>query len=139
MGGLYRKEVIVKSTSTSTTQEAKDFAKSWLNDTFQNKADNKDAEGNDIDYFFADVFDARNGNIYKVFSDACETKYGMTNLVFDVLVTSNFATAAGLESTDTAVLESLETIESLETTVGEHTDRLVALENEEDAVEAVVI
>lgn len=125
MAGLYKKEVVVRPTSTVTLQGAIDFTKGWLNDTFQNKAENKDAEGNYIDYFFGDIFDARNGNIYRVFSDACSVKYGMNELVFDVLITSEFATATALETTNTAV--------------GEHTDRIVALENQSDEVEAVVI
>jgi len=123
--GLYKKEVLVKPTSTVTVQGAKDFTKNWLNDTFQNAASNKDADGNYIDYFFGDVFDSRTGNIYRVFSDACADKYSMTELNFDILITSEFAREEDL----TAVNQTLV----------EHTDKINALENQETETTAVVI
>jgi len=129
MGGLYKKEVIIRPTSNVTIQGAIDFTKGWLNDTFQNKADNKDANGDYIDYFFGDIFDARSGNIYRVFSNACADKYNMTDLVFDVLITSKFATTKAVKETVTAV----------ENTLVKYKDRIVALEKQDDTVEAVVI
>ena len=129
MGGLYKKEVIIRPTSNVTIQGAIDFTKGWLNDTFQNKADNKDANGDYIDYFFGDIFDARSGNIYRVFSNACADKYNMTDLVFDVLITSKFATTKAVKEAETAV----------ENTLVEYKDRIVALEKQDDTVEAVVI
>lgn len=148
MGGLYKKEVLVKPTSTATTDGAIEFTKNWLNNTFQNKEDNLDENGNYKDYFFADVFDSRNGNILRVFSDACEAYYGMTELVFEVLNTSKFATATALEETNTLITVNAEAIGNIEptditeieNTLVEHTDRIVALENtQDDEVQAIVI
>ena len=125
MSGLYKKEVLVRPTSTITVQGAKDFTKDWLNDTFQNKASNKDEDGNYIDYYFGDVFDARTGNIYRIFSDACADKYDMTVLNFDILITSEFAKETEL----TAINQEVES----------NIDRIVSLENQDNETTAVVI
>lgn len=125
MGGLYKKEILIRPTSDITVQGAKDFAKNWLNNTFQEKASNKDENGNYIDYFFGDVFDARTGNIYRVFSDACADKYDMDTLNFDILNVSEFAKA--------------EELQEIETKVSENTDRVIALENANSDTTAFVL
>jgi len=123
MAGLYKKEVVVRPTSTITVQGAKDFAKNWLNDHFQNADDNKDSNDNYIDYFFADVFDARDGNIYRVFSDACASKYEMTELEFVIL--------------DKVEIDN--SISTIKTTVTEANEKLDAIEEVVFQAEAVVI
>jgi len=67
MAGLYKKEVVIRPTSTVTVQAAIDWTKDWLNNTFQDTDSNKNEDGSYIDYFFGDVFDARTGNIIRVF------------------------------------------------------------------------
>ena len=83
--GLYKKEILIRPVSTITVDGAKSWTKNWLNDTFQNKSDNKDSNDKYIDFYFADIFDARSSNIYRVFSDACADRYDMSVLEFDVL------------------------------------------------------
>jgi len=85
MGGLYKKEVLIREVSGVSVQGAKDWTKNWLNTTFQEVASNKDQSGNNIDYFFADIFDARDGNIYRVYTNACISKYSMTNTEYTII------------------------------------------------------
>ena len=139
MAGLYKKEVLIRPTSTITVQGAKDFATNWMNDTFQNVDSNKDADGKFIDYFFADVFDARDGNIYRVFTGACTDKYEMTTLEFEILDVSKFAKNEDLTSVADSVITTNEVVNDVIDAQGEHTDRLVALEEIDSTVEAVVI
>ncbi len=83
--GLYKKEVLIRPTSTISVDGAKSWTENWLNDKFQNDDENKDSNDKYIDYFFADLFDSRTNNIYRIFSDACSDKYDMSVLEFDVL------------------------------------------------------
>jgi hypothetical protein len=146
MGGLYKKEVVVRPTSTMSVQGAKDWTKNWLS-SFQDATTNKDANGVYIDYFFADIFFAGTGNIYRVFSEPCKTKYEMSVVDFEILDVSKFATKTALTATNTSVSSNTVAIANIaptdltaiNTTLGEHTDRIVALETTEATVEAVVI
>jgi len=88
-GALWKKEVVIRQTSTISITGAKDWTKNWLS-SFQNKPENIDASGGYIDYFFADLFDARTGNLYRIFSDAAGAKYSMSEVVFDILIPSRF-------------------------------------------------
>ena len=88
-GSLWKKEVVIRPTSSISVQEAQDWTKNWLA-TFQDDADNKDGNGDYIDYFFGDLFDARTGNLYRIFSEAAGAHYNMTEIVFDILITSKF-------------------------------------------------
>lgn len=91
MGGLYKKEVLIREVSTVSVQAAKDWTKNWMDNTFQNVDSNKDGNGNFIDYFFADIFDARDGNIYRVYTDACISKYSMSTTDFSIIDNSVIA------------------------------------------------
>ena len=88
-GALWKKEVVIRPTSTISVSAAQNWTKNWLA-SFQDDTNNKDKKGNYIDYFFADLFDARTGNLYRIFSDAAGKYYDMTQTVFDILVTSKF-------------------------------------------------
>jgi len=87
--GLYKKEVLIRPTSTVTVSGAYDWTRNWLQD-FQDKSENKDSNGNYIDYYFADIFDSRTSNIYRIYSNPCEDKYDLTELRFTILDTSRF-------------------------------------------------
>ncbi len=115
MAGLYKKEVVIRPTSTITVQGAKDWTKDWLRDTFQDASENKDSNDNYIDYFFADIFDARTGNIYRVFSDACTDKYEMTVLEFEILNKVEIDTK--LETIETTVIQANEQLNAIEEVV----------------------
>ena len=122
--GLYKKEVLIRPVSTISVQGAKDFAKNWMNDNFQNVDENKDEDGNYIDYFFADIFDARDGNIYRVYTEACMDKYSMDVVEFDLL--------------NTVLIN--EKIETIDNTVAEADEKLQAVEDAVyNKVEATVI
>lgn len=129
MAGLYKKEVVIRPTSTVTVQAAIDWTKDWLNNTFQDTDSNKNEDGSYIDYFFGDVFDARTGNIIRVFSDACSSKYDMTTLVFEVLDTSKFTKNEDFTSTVDVLIKNDKSVE----------DRISALEVQETQTTAVVI
>jgi hypothetical protein len=116
MAGLYKKEVLIRPVSTITVQGAKDFAKNWLKDTFQDVDSNKDADGNYIDFFFADIFDARNGNIYRVYSEACDEKYSMGGaLEFEIL--NNVQINQSIDAVNSAVEETNENLTAIENVV----------------------
>ena len=125
MASLYKKEVLVRPSSTISVQGAIDWTHNWLDTTFQEVSSNKDTNGDYIDYFFADIFDARTGNIYRVFTNACKSYYSMTEVDFELLNTSNFAKA-----TD---------VDAIQTQVSDNGDRIVALENQDTTTQAVVI
>ena len=129
MGGLYKKEVVIRPTSTVTVQGGIDWTKNWLNGTFQDVDSNKNSDGTYKDYFFGDVFDARTGNIYRVFSDACADKYDMTKLEFDILDTSKFVPETELQPMVAEAKQAEIVIDN----------RLTALENKENTTQAVVI
>lgn len=88
-GALWKKEVVIRQTSTMDIGAAQDWTKNWLS-TFQDNPENIDSNGDYIDYFFADLFDARTGNLYRIFSDAAGDRYSMPEVVFDILITSRF-------------------------------------------------
>jgi hypothetical protein len=98
-GALWKKEVVIRPTSTVGVEAAKNWTANWLN-SFQTHESNME-DGQYIDYFFGDLFDSRTGNLYRVFSDACAQKYDMTTLRFDLLITANFIpTTMVSDSTD---------------------------------------
>jgi len=109
---LYKKEVLIRPTSTVSAQGAKDWTRNWLNDTFQNASDNKDANGAYIDHFFADIFDARDGNIYRIFSDACSNEYAMDTLDFTIL--DNVELNRNINDINDAVTRTDENLTALE-------------------------
>jgi len=116
MAGLYKKEVLIRPVSTITVQGAKDFAKNWLRDTFQDVDTNKDADGNYIDFFFADIFDARDGNIYRVYSEACDKKYDMGgSLEFEIL--NNVQINQSIEDVNSALEATNENLTAIENIV----------------------
>jgi len=86
-GALWKKEVVIRQTSTISIGAAQDWTKNWLA-TFQDDPINIDGNGEYIDHFFGDLFDARTGNLYRIFSDAAGVKYSMPEVIFDVLITS---------------------------------------------------
>ena len=129
---LWKKEVLVRPNSPLDFDQAMEWARNWLKNTFQDKPENKDENGNYKDYFFADVFfapgHANGGQLWRIFSDACKDKYGLTpaasgRIEFKIL--------------DQPALER--EIGEVEVTVENHEERITALENSTDEVEATVI
>ena len=103
---LYKKEVLVRPNSTISETDALKWTQNWLNQ-FQDADENKDEDGNYINYFFGDVFFAKNKKIWRVFSDACETKYSMQKdpnlnmIAFTILDAQNLENRIeALEATD---------------------------------------
>jgi len=88
-GALWKKEVVIRQNSSIGIVAAQNWTKNWLA-SFQDEPDNIDGNGEYIDHFFGDLFDARTGNLYRIFSDAAGIKYSMTDVIFDVLITSKF-------------------------------------------------
>lgn len=137
--GLYKKEVLVRPNSTADFTTAMNFAKNWLTDTFQEKAENKDSDGNYIDYFFADVFfapgHALGGQTWRIYSPPCEQKYSMTPAAtgrIEYMVTNMIQMQDAIDANTNA-------INSINTKNNEQDDRLDALEAQGNDVEAVVI
>jgi hypothetical protein len=87
---LKKKEVLLRPTSPLTIEEAIAWTRNWVN-SLQEADENKDEYGHYIDYFFADLFDGKTGDLYRIFSDACKTRYDMTETVFSILKTSDYA------------------------------------------------
>lgn len=155
MGGLYKKEILVKPTSTATKEQAIAATRTFVN-SFQNAAANKDGNGNFIDYFFGDCYDSRNGNIYRVFSDACSGYYAMPNtdglVKYDIIdndvlaLKSEIPSVDGLAST-TYVDDAIAGIDTggsvdlteVNNTLSDHTNRIVALESSTSGEAAFVI
>ena len=96
-GALWKKEVVIRQTSTIGIVAAQDWTKNWLA-SFQDDPANIDGNGDYIDHFFGDLFDARTGNLYRVFSDAAGVKYSMPEVIFDVLITSRFVPWASVSN-----------------------------------------
>lgn len=88
-GALWKKEVVIRPSSTISVSGAQTWTQNWLA-SFQDDPDNIDTNGGYIDYFFGDLFDARTGNLYRIFSTASGVKYDMDVTIFDVLITSRF-------------------------------------------------
>jgi len=129
---LWKKEVLVRPNSSATFDQAMEWTRNWLKNTFQDKPENKDENGNYKDYFFADVFFApghpNGGQLWRIFSDACKDKYGLTpaasgRIEFKIL--------------DQPSLE--DEIAQMEVVVDSHEERITALENSSNEVEATVI
>jgi len=80
---LYKKEVLVRPNSPADFEDAMNWTKNWLMNTFQDDQENIDEDGNYIDYFFADVTFApghstNGGQVWRIFTPPCEQKYSMT-------------------------------------------------------------
>jgi len=137
---LFKKEVLVRPTSSANFETAMQFSINWLMGTFQDVADNKDTNGKFIDYFFADVFFANghatnSGELWRIFSTPCEQKYTMTPVAtgrIEFLISD----LVGLQKQITA---NVNNISSNDTEVADHEMRIDALENSSTDVEAVVI
>lgn len=96
-GALWKKEVVIRPSSTISVQGGKDWTKNWL-DSFQNDPSNLNPDGTYIDYFFGDMFDSRTSNLYRIFSSACQSKYSLTVLEFNLLIMSRFVLATEYNS-----------------------------------------
>lgn len=123
---LYKKEVLVRPNSTYNFDQAMNWTRDWLQNTFQDDPNNKDENGNYIDYFFADVFFAyghstNSGQTWRIYTDPCQNKYG-------------------LQPAETGRIEFLiNDKEGVDNKLNEHEVRIEALENSSDSVEATVI
>lgn len=137
---LYKKEVLVRPNSTASFETAMNFAQDWMMNTFQDKDENKDADGNYIDYFFADVFFAPGhplgGQTWRIFTPPCADKYSMSpdqdTGRIEYKVTDLVSVASRLEA-----LEVSKATQNME--LENHEDRITALENSGSEVEATVI
>ncbi len=137
---LYKKEVLVRPNSTASFETAMNFAQNWMMNTFQDKPENKDEDGNYIDYFFADVFFAPGhplgGQTWRIFTPPCGNKYSMTpdsnTGRIEYKVTDLVAVVSRLDSLEAADTEQDNELE-------DHEDRITALENSGNEVEATVI
>jgi hypothetical protein len=87
---LYIKQVLIRQNSSITFEGAKAWTIDWITRVFQNKDENKDENGNFIDYFAADVFDSRTGDIARVFTDAAKSYYHMSTQEFLLLSPRNY-------------------------------------------------
>jgi ribosome recycling factor len=137
---LYKKEVLVRPNSTANFETAMQFAINWLDNTFQNVATNKDANGNFIDYFFADVYfvtghATNSGQLWRIYSTPCATKYSMLP-----------ATTGRIEymmidpvGIDAKIQANTNSIASVNTVNSDLTLRVSALETAPTIVDAVVI
>lgn len=137
---LYKKEVLVRPNSSADFEAAMNFSINWLTNTFQEKAENKDENGDYIDYFFADVFFANghatnSGQLWRIFSTPCEQKYSMTPvetgriefMINDLVGLQNQITANTTSITDANI------------ELNDHEVRIETLENSSTEVEATVI
>ncbi|ADV46422.1 hypothetical protein [Nitratifractor salsuginis] len=139
---LYKKEVLVRPNSSADFEAAMNFARDWLMNSFQDKPENKDENGNYIDYFFAAVTFAKGhatngGQIWLIFAPPCEQKYSMTpdpNTGRIEFITADLdGVNARIEAVEQTVTENSNQIEN-------HEVRIEALENtSNDEVEATVI
>ena len=131
--GLYKKEVLVRPNSTADFETSMGFSLDWLTNTFQEQADNKDANGNYIDYFFADVFFANghftnSGQLWRIYSTPCEQKYSLVPVAtgrIEFMIND----LVGLQAQ----------IDTNTNSEADHELRIEALENSSTDVEAVVI
>ena len=67
---LYKKEVLVRETSSLTDQGIIDAVRSYVNSLQDNATAGK--------FYFADAFDSRNSKLIRVYSDACAAEYSIT-------------------------------------------------------------
>ena len=138
--GLYKKEVLVRPNSSADFEAAMSWTIDWLTNTFQDVSDNKDADGNYIDYFFADVFFAfghatNSGQTWRIYTDACEQKYGLQKAASG-RIEFMIGDKEGLDNAVSSVENDLSDLQSV---VQSNTNRIEALESSEDGVEATVI
>jgi len=84
MASLYKKNVLIRGNSTITLGAAITWTKNWVN-TFQERDENKDENGNYIAYYYADLFDSRVKKLLYVFSDAAVNYYSMDAQWFTVI------------------------------------------------------
>ncbi len=137
---LYKKEVLVRPNSTADFEAAMNFTIDWLTDTFQDKAENKDANGNYIDYFFADVFfapghETNSGQIWRIYSTPCEEAYNMTPAQTG-RIEFMIGDLVGLQA---QIDTSAQSIEDVGAELSDHEARIATLENSSTEVEATVI
>jgi hypothetical protein len=139
---LYKKEVLVRPNSSADFTAAMNFARNWLMNSFQDKPENKDADGNYIDYFFAAVTFAKghatnSGQIWLIFADPCEQKYSMTP---DPNTGRIEFITADLDGVNARIDKLSQTVTANTNEIDDHETRIEALENAtNDEVEATVI
>jgi len=131
---LYKKEVLVRPNSPADFEDAMNWTKNWLMNTFQDDQENIDEDGNYIDYFFADVTFApghstNGGQVWRIFTPPCEQKYSMTPDANTGRIEYQIADLVGTRAR----------LDSLEDTTDDHETRISALESSTDEVEATVI
>lgn len=148
---LYKKEIVVRPTSTATYDQAITATRNFVNG-FQNDPANKNGTAF-IDFFFGDCFDSRNGNIYRVFSDACATEYSMphVNGLIKYTILDNSVMATKAELTPLATKEYVDTeiagldlggdvdLTDINNTLADHETRIEILESAESGTVAYVI
>ena len=137
---LYKKDVLVRPNSTEDFEAAMNFSINWLMNTFQDKPENKDADGNYIDYFFADVFFApghatNSGQTWRIYSTPCEQKYSMIPAATGRI---EFMTT-NLEGLQAQIDQHTQSLTEVSNELGNHESRIDALENSSTEVEATVI
>ncbi len=130
---LYKKEVLVRPNSTADFDDAMNWAKNWLMNTFQDHKENIDEDGNYINYFFADVTFApghstNSGQVWRIFTPPCEQKYNMPP-----------ASTGRIEYPIADLVGTRARLDSLENVTNDHEERISALENSDTEVEATVI
>ncbi len=123
---LYKKDILVRPNSTANFETAMLASLNWLNTTFQDKPENKDANGNYIDYFFADVFfsyghSTNSGQLWRIYTPACQSMYGLT--------------PAATGRIEMKMIDS----PSIESMLQNHDDRITSLELGSDSVQANII
>lgn len=144
--GLYKKEVLVRPNSTADFETAMNFAQNWMMSNFQDDPENKDADGNYIDYFFADVFFAPGhplgGQTWRIFTPPCADKYSMDPVAtgrIEYKVTDLLTVEERLAAAEAAGTAQDRRLGEIVAELDEHEDRIVALENSGNEVEATVI
>lgn len=135
---LYKREVLVRPNSSVDFDGAMAWTLNWLN-TLQNAEENKDADGNYIDYYFADATfapgHANGGQVWRIFSAACEQKYAMQPAASG-RIEYQIADLVGVQNA-IAALQATANTHTQE--LSDHEERIEALENSGDEVEATVI
>ncbi|WP_456390327.1 hypothetical protein [Hydrogenimonas sp.] len=143
---LFKKEVLVRPNSTADFETAMNWTRDWLQNTFQDDPENKDENGNYIDYFFADVYFApghatNSGQLWRIFSDPCGQKYDMqpsqTGRI-EYIVSDKESVDNAVASLDNDVEDIDNTINAMSAELNDHESRIATLEAS-DGVEAEVI
>jgi len=143
---LYKKEVLVRPNSSADFEAAMNFSINWLTNTFQEKEDNKDEDGNYIDYFFADVFfapgHANGGQVWRIYSTPCQQKYGLAPAEsgrIEFMINDLLGTQDRLEELSDENDQQDQLLAAYGNTLEDHTSRIEALEEANDEVTATVI